>query len=530
MAEHIYSPRSLGGITLAISLGIAPLGAWSDHGDHEHNFVKQLVGAVAKSNENSRADRSIATKPAATPPYAQLAAVALPEKSFVDDTHLSPIWGLLDQRHGDIAGQEDHRDAHGDLNDFSVDLLEKQRDPNVGEKFFLAQAQVGNATGTPDQIGQWSGVIGMPVIPIFTALLPNGKVLMWDSVGDAPTESFAVNNFTRAAVWDPITNTSSRIDVSGFNIFCSGFAHMADGKVFVAGGNKDAALNGIRQTHIFDFNNNSWTRGPDMAYERWYPSVAALANSEHFVMGGGPDTHEVRQTNNTMRTLTGAVIAHAREYPFIQTGLDGRVIYAGPQDQMRFIDTNGVGSVQSQGARDGLYRSYGSYAMYDVGRMIVTGGAASTNTATLVNMASNALTASATSSMKYGRRQHNATVLADGSVLVTGGLSSGAGLVDLNAGVYAAELWNPATGAWKELASAAVTRQYHSVSMLLPDGRVYTGGGGICGVCQLAIFAKRRRFFRRHICSTKMARANSRRARRFPAHRRRLATDKASIL
>ena len=78
---------------------------------------------------------------------------------------------------------------------------------------------VGNATGTPDQIGQWSGVINMPVIPIFTALLPNGKVWMWDSVGDAPTESFPVHDFTRAAVWDPIANTSARIDVSGFNIF-----------------------------------------------------------------------------------------------------------------------------------------------------------------------------------------------------------------------------------------------------------------------------------------------------------------------
>jgi hypothetical protein len=51
--------------------------------------------------------------------------------------------------------------------------------------------------------------------------------------------------------------------------------------------------------------------------------------------------------------------------------------------------------------------------------------------------------------MAYGRRQHNLTVLADGTVLATGGNSSGAGLVDLNAGVYPAELWNPATGQWR---------------------------------------------------------------------------------
>ena len=489
MNHHVDLPRSFGNLTLAMAFGLTPIGAWPDHGSHEHNFVKELAGSHTRdlapaTKTQAHPSQPALTKPAGTPPYAQLAAVEIPHTGVLNDTHLNPVWGLIDSRHGSIVDDDNHRDAHGDLDNISVDSLEFSSNPAAGEKILLAQAQVGNAAGTPDQIGQWSGVIGMPVIPIFTALLPNGKVLMWDSVGDGPTESFPVHDFTRAAVWDPIANTSTRIDVSGFNIFCAGFSHMADGKVFVAGGNKDSALNGIRQTHIFDFNTNSWSRGPDMAYERWYPSVAALANSEHFVMGGGPDTHEVRQTNNTMRTLTGAVLGHGREYPFIQVGLDGRVIYAGPQSEMRLIDTNGVGSIQSQGNRDGLHRSYGSYAMYDVGKLIVTGGASSANTATLVNMASNALTASATSSMKYGRRQHNATVLADGSVLVTGGLSSGAGLVDLNAGVFAAEIWNPATGTWKELASAAVTRQYHSVAMLLPDGRVYTGGGGICGLCQ----------------------------------------------
>ena len=50
------------------------------------------------------------------------------------------------------------------------------------------------------------------------------------------------------------------------------------------------------------------------------------------------------------------------------------------------------------------------------------------------------------------RRQHNLTVLADGSVLATGGQSTngGGGLVDLANAVYAAERWDPATGAWTD--------------------------------------------------------------------------------
>ena len=85
--------------------------------------------------------------------------------------------------------------------------------------------------------------------------------------------------------------------------------------------------------------------------------------------------------------------------------------------------------------------------------------------------------------MEFGRRQLNLTVLADGSVLATGGNSSGASLADIHAGVYNAELWSPDTGHWKTLAAEDATRQYHSTALLLPDARVLSAGGGICGTC-----------------------------------------------
>jgi Domain of unknown function (DUF1929) len=103
---------------------------------------------------------------------------------------------------------------------------------------------------------------------------------------------------------------------------------------------------------------------------------------------------------------------------------------------------------------------------------------------------------SATSPMAFGRRQHNLTLLADGSVLATGGNSTGAALVDMNGGVYNAERWNPATGNWTTLAAQAVTRQYHSTALLLPDGRVLSSGGGICGTCdQVGYLAKNAEVF-----------------------------------
>jgi len=49
--------------------------------------------------------------------------------------------------------------------------------------------------------------------------------------------------------------------------------------------------------------------------------------------------------------------------------------------------------------------------------------------------------------------------------------------------VFAAEQWDAATETWTVLSSASRIRQYHSAATLLPDGRVLTGGGGICGDC-----------------------------------------------
>jgi hypothetical protein len=81
--------------------------------------------------------------------------------------------------------------------------------------------------------------------------------------------------------------------------------------------------------------------------------------------------------------------------------------------------------------------------------------------------------------MQFSRRQHNATILPDGTVLVTGG-TQGGGFNDLAPGapVHTAELWDPATNTWQELAPEVVDRCYHGTAILLPDARVLSGGGG----------------------------------------------------
>ena len=250
---------------------------------------------------------------------------------------------------------------------------------------WASQATAAAVVPDPGQVGQWGPVVDWPVVGIHVALLPNGKVLAFDSVGDAATETFPVHNFTRATVYDPIsgTHTPATVD-TGFNLFCAGFAHLFDGSLFLAGGNKNAQLEGIVQTHLFNPATNGWSLGPNMAAGRWYPSVTPLTNGEMLITEGGPDTPEVRTTDGTLRTLSTAPL-NLPLYPWMDVAPDGRVFYSGPDQTMRKLDPTGGGAWQSFGQRDAINRDYGSHAVYDVGKTLVAGGGSSSKDARVID-------------------------------------------------------------------------------------------------------------------------------------------------
>src|SRR5690606_30740671 len=82
-------------------------------------------------------------------------------------------------------------------------------------------------------------------------------------------------------------------------------------------------------------------------------------------------------------------------------------------------------------------------------------------------------------SMSVARRQVNATLLADGTVLATGGTNSaGFNASPTDSRVLDAERWDPATEQWTPLARMSHHRLYHSTALLLPDGRVLSVGSG----------------------------------------------------
>ena len=55
----------------------------------------------------------------------------------------------------------------------------------------------------------------------------------------------------------------------------------------MTGGHSGTDNLGIKTAYLYDFEANSWTRGPDMQNGRWYPSVTTLASGELLTMSGG---------------------------------------------------------------------------------------------------------------------------------------------------------------------------------------------------------------------------------------------------
>ena len=84
--------------------------------------------------------------------------------------------------------------------------------------------------------------------------------------------------------------------------------------------------------------------------------------------------------------------------------------------------------------------------------------------------------------MTYPRAFHNSVILPNGQVLVTGGQYLAIGFTDQTPQLIP-ELWDPNTQTFTPMAPLSVPRNYHSTAILMPDGTVMNGGGGLCGSC-----------------------------------------------
>jgi len=329
-----------------------------------------------------------------------------------------------------------------------------------------------------DQTGQWGSLINWPVVAVHGAVLPNGKLVTWGDGSSTPT------------VWDPATNTFTNVPNAFANPMCGGQNALPDGRIITIGGGGVSGP-GITAVTGFDAANNGWAQLAGTSFQTWYASTTVLPNGNLIRIGGvngcnncNPEVPEVYSpATNQWNTLSSNPTLLPM-YPFTYVGPNGTVAVAGASEvtsALRVYDP----TTQTWITSDPNVVDGGSSAMYDTGKVLKAGSATdsgqpanpSASTAYTTDLGQATPTWTQTGSMAYPRSFLNLTPLPDGTVLATGGETTRDGS-NLNNGVLPVEDWNPATGKWTTWASMAIPRLYHSIAMLMPDGRVFVAGTG----------------------------------------------------
>ena len=319
--------------------------------------------------------------------------------------------------------------------------------------------------------GRWEPLVTSPVVGVHVHLLPTGKVLLWGRVGES-------------LLWDPANPGGGFAQATApYELFCAGHTFLPDGRLYVVGGHS-VGTRGIPSTVLYNPGSNSWTVSGAMAKGRYYPTATVLANGDVLAMSGADETQNavtIPEVGNgqTWRSLTTAALEVGTPYyPSMFLAPNGKVFLAGFPQTTRYLDVSGTGSWTTVANRQVADRTMGAAVMYAPGKILyVGGGDPPTSSAEVIDLNQAAPSWRTIPGMAFARRQLNATILADGKVLVTHG-TSGAGWNNVAAAIRTAELWNPETESWSTMADESRSRTYHSAALLLPDARVLTSGSG----------------------------------------------------
>ena len=362
----------------------------------------------------------------------------------------------------------------------------------------------------PAQMGKWSDLVRLPLIPVAAYVVPQfpqADRLMYfsswgvDAFGGASglTQFGDLNFFTGAVSAREVANTKH-------DMFCPAISQLADGRILVQGGSDAEAVS------IYDPQTNNFTRAADMQVARGYQTSTILSDGRVFTIGGAYSGARRAKDGEVYdpKTQKWTMLPQAAAKPILTKDHEGiwrednhawlfgwkkgSVFQAGPGKDQHWFGTTGKGSITKAATRDTQDTMCGIWVMYDAvaGKILSAAGSQDyTNSLatakahiTTIGEPYKPSTVERVADLSFPRGFANAVVLPDGTVLVTGGQRKS--LVFTNTeGVLISELFNPKTKKWTQLAPHAVPRNYHSVSILLPDARVFIGGGGLCWVAKI---------------------------------------------
>lgn len=342
--------------------------------------------------------------------------------------------------------------------------------------------------------GTWSqtGNMILPRSKHTATLLPDGTVLvaggLTGSLGDIVTTASAEIYHPDAGTWS-LTNSMST-PRSRFTATL-----LSNGKVLVAGGSNTGFA--TASSELYDFQTGLWIPTGDMHIPRLYHTATLLSDGQVLVTGGqsagdGNDnfvekTAEIYDPNTGTWTVVDQ-LSKAR-YGHTATLLpDGTVLIvggAGPRGDLVYTVRAEVFDLHS-----GLWknvdsittpRGFHTAVLLNSGNVLVAGGLTlpanrpnRTITAELFQTSSSKWTSIGSMSVPRSAAAYGGTLLSDGRFFIAGGRTD------------TAEIYNPNPGTWELVSNLAVSRSFHTVTLLSSGTILVTGGENQDGFVAIA--------------------------------------------
>ncbi|WP_020407857.1 galactose oxidase-like domain-containing protein [Hahella ganghwensis] len=376
-------------------------------------------------------------------------------------------------------------------------------------------------------VGEWGDKFELGLVAIASAILPNGELLFWS--GSTPI-SFHGDDITYTGTFNPKgegDGLSHYVVKDTYEMFCPATVMDQDGSLLIMGG-------GGKQTKrdyvvSYDADANKWVRENDLVIPRWYNSAVILGDGSVFTVGGDGDGDPIHTNMEQLgeiwnpvtrefKLLTGTKdigaqksqyfqnignsdygVARAQYYRKLAVMHDGSILeYAPYREFVRHtVDGEGSSILTNTGRLDGpKYIQGATNVQYSADKVLLMGGNEKFGIEDYADDKGEIDTLPSLYSvyeidlktgqsvrkenMHHARYYANSVVMPDGKVFTVGG-SRDSHLFDTSEAVYTPEIYDPASDEWTEVAQHQEPRNYHSTAVLLPDGRIWVGGGGACG-------------------------------------------------
>lgn len=376
------------------------------------------------------------------------------------------------------------------------------------------------------------------ILAVHAALLHTGKILYFG--GDQHDRGLnEAGDVDHTRLFDCATHAITAVTglPGNSDLFCSGHAQLADGRILAAGGTRKWGgggdhppehFIGLRDAYLFDPAADDWhatdkmvtQRSTDVAEGRdiektggkWYPTLVTLPDGRVLAVSGHPEIDDSRHNNNSLElydlaTGTWSVVgssdygnidtvdARRYEYPRLHVLPDGTVISMSPMANQRLekwrpytdaLDWDDVIGAPPEGIYDNWFAQDTTSVLLPLSPVdeyrarVMQAGGSVPYILDLGDVAAGWIAAPralfdhpATGDVNPVRENADSVILPTGEIFIEGGLKNGG---DDSTGVRAPESYDPATGTWKVLPATPIVRGYHSTALLMPDGAVWVAG------------------------------------------------------